>query len=58
MLNIRLPAFPFIKFEFLAMVILYVAAVPDASNTYISSPTDGDGGRVRVLAAEVSTKYL
>jgi hypothetical protein len=38
--------------------MLFVAAVPDASNIWISSPTEGEAGRVRVLAALVSTKYL
>ena len=38
--------------------MLFVAADPIISNICISSPAVGEAGRVKVLAAEVSTKYL
>ena len=41
-----------------ATVITFVAADPVVSNICISSPAVGEAGRVKVLAAEVSTKYL
>jgi hypothetical protein len=39
-------------------MILFVSAEPIISNICISSPAVGEAGRVKVLAAEVSTKYL
>jgi hypothetical protein len=38
--------------------MLYVPAVPFASYTSIESPTDAEAGKVKVLVAEVFTKYL
>jgi hypothetical protein len=38
--------------------MLYVAAVPVASYISIKSPIKAEAGSVKVLAAEVATKYL
>jgi hypothetical protein len=47
---------PFIFRLFEATVILFVPAVFVESKIRISSPFDGDAGKVNALAADVSTK--